>query len=49
MIQCQLKLRMTKAQEKAADQWLYHLGAVYNFAIRKIELNAKDKRATCSF
>jgi transposase len=43
MIQCQLKLRPCKAQEKTCDQWLYHLASVYNFAVRKIELNAKDK------
>ena len=43
MIQCQLKLRPCKSQERICDQWLIHLASVYNFAIRKIELNAKDK------
>src|SRR5208337_5373174 len=43
MIQYQLKLRPCKAQEKTCDQWLFHLASVYNFAVRKIELNAKDK------
>ena len=43
MIQCQLKLRMCKSQEKNAESWLPILGSVYNFAVRKIELNAKDK------
>ena len=43
MIQCQLKLRMCKLQEKNAESWLPILGSVYNFAVRKIELNAKDK------
>ncbi len=43
MVQAQLKLRPCKAQEKTCDQWLFHLASVYNFAIRKIELNAKDK------
>jgi putative transposase len=43
MIQCQLKLRMCKTQEKTAESWLPILGSVYNFAVRKIELNAKDK------
>lgn len=43
MIQYQLKLRPCKAQEKTYDQWLFHLASVYNFAVRKIELNAKDK------
>ncbi len=43
MIQCQLKLRICKSQEKNAESWLPILGSVYNFAVRKIELNAKDK------
>lgn len=43
MVQYQLKLRMCKAQERECERWLYHLGAVYNFAVRKIELNAADK------
>ena len=43
MIQTQLKLRMCKTQEKTAESWLPILGSVYNFAVRKIELNAKDK------
>jgi putative transposase len=43
MIQYQLKLRMTKAQEMTVESWLPILGSVYNFAVRKIELNAKDK------
>jgi putative transposase len=43
VVQYQLKLRMTKAQEKTAESWLPILGSVYNFAVRKIELNAKDK------
>ncbi len=43
MIQTQLKLRMCKTQEKTAESWLPILGSVFNFAVRKIELNAKDK------
>lgn len=43
MTQCQLKLRLCKSQERQIEQWLYHLASVYNFAVRKIELNAKDK------
>jgi putative transposase len=43
MLQYQLKLRPCRAQEQTCDQWLYHLASVYNFAVRKIELNAKDK------
>lgn len=42
MIQCQLKLRLCKTQERQIEQWMFHLGSVYNFAVRKIELNAKD-------
>lgn len=42
MITCQLKLRLNHTQEKTLEAWLPILGAVWNFAIRKIELNAKD-------
>lgn len=42
MIQHQLKLRLTKAQERRLDDWLWVLTGVWNFAIRKIELDAKD-------
>lgn len=43
MIQCQLKLRPCKRQQQTCDQWLIHLASVYNFAIRKIELNHVNK------
>jgi hypothetical protein len=43
MIQHQLKLRLTKAQEQKLETWLFHLTAVWNFAVRKIELNARDR------
>ena len=43
MLQAQLKLRMCKKQEQECERWLVHLASVYNFAVRKIELNAKDK------
>jgi len=43
VIQTQLKLRMCKTQERIAESWLPILGSVFNFAVRKIELNAKDK------
>jgi len=43
MVQYQLKLRMTKAQQAECARWLYHLASVWNWALRKIELNAKDK------
>jgi transposase len=34
---------MCKTQEKTAESWLPILGSVFNFAARKVELNAKDK------
>jgi transposase len=43
MIQCQLKLKLTVKQEKRLDDWLFVLTGVWNWAIRKIELDAKDK------
>ena len=42
MIQRQLKLKLTKAQERELDRWLYHLTSVWNWAIRKIELDGND-------
>lgn len=42
MIQRQLKLKLTKAQEATLNGWLWNLTGVWNFAIRKIELDAKD-------
>lgn len=42
MIQCQLKLRLTKTQERTLGSWLPILGSVWNWACRKIELNACD-------
>lgn len=42
MIQRQLKLRLTKAQEQEFKRWLYHLASVWNWAIRKIELDGRD-------
>jgi putative transposase len=43
MIQAQLKLRLTVRQEQQLEQWLFHLTAVWNWAIRKIELNTQNK------
>ncbi|HTS57355.1 MAG TPA: RNA-guided endonuclease TnpB family protein [Terriglobales bacterium] len=43
MVQYQLKLRVSKTQEKTVESWLPILGSVWNFAIRKMELNAKDR------
>ena len=42
MIQRQLKLRLNARQEGQLTDWLYHLTGVSNWAIRKIELDAKD-------
>lgn len=42
VIQRQLKLKLTKAQERELERWLYHLTSVWNWAIRKIELDARD-------
>lgn len=42
MIQRQLKLKLTKAQEHTLVDWLNNLTGVWNFAVRKIELDAKD-------
>lgn len=43
MIQSQVKLRLTKAQERECERYLYHLASVWNWGLRKIELNAADK------
>ena len=39
----QLKLRLTKEQESKINSWLWNLTGVWNWAIRKIELDAADK------
>ena len=42
MIQRQLKLRLTHRQERQLTDWLWHLTGVWNWAIRKLELDARD-------
>jgi len=42
MIQRQLKLRLNTSQEDQLDTWLFQLTGVWNWAIRKIEQDAKD-------
>ena len=42
MIQRQLKLRLTSQQEHQLTDWLWHLTSVWNWAIRKLELDARD-------
>jgi transposase len=43
MIQRQLKLRLTSKQEHQLTEWLWHLTGVWNWAIRKLELDARDR------
>lgn len=42
MIQKQLKLRLKARQERQLSNWLFQLTGVWNWAIRQIELDAKD-------
>lgn len=42
MIQSQLKLRLNVGQEHTLNEWLFCLTGVWNWAIRKIELNANN-------
>ena len=41
MIQRQLKLKLTKKQETSLLEWLLRLTSIWNWAIRKIELDAR--------
>jgi len=43
MITSTLKLRLNKKQEAALNGWLWNLTGVYNWAVKKIELNAQNK------
>ena len=43
MIQYQLKLKLTKTQERIMSQWLWNLTGIYNWAIRKIKMDAEYK------
>ena len=42
MLQAQVKLRLKVRQETQLNDWLWTLTSVWNFAIRKIEQDAKD-------
>ena len=42
MIVRTLKIRLTPTQEKMFDGWLWNLTGVYNWAVRKVELDARD-------
>lgn len=44
MIQVQLKLRPTKAQERQFQHWLWHLTAVWNWAVKVIEREPRLSR-----
>lgn len=48
MISCTLKLRLRPAQERILGHWLWKLTAVWNWTVRKIELDAHDRQA-CSW
>jgi IS605 OrfB family transposase len=43
MIVRTLKLKLTSKQERKLEQWLFHLTGVWNWGIKKIEANAKNK------
>lgn len=43
MITRELKLKLTCKQEKVLEEYLWKLTGLYNFVLRKIELNAKNK------
>jgi putative transposase len=38
-----IKLKLTKSQENTLETWLNNLTGVYNWGLRKIEVNAQDK------
>ena len=42
MIQRQLKLRLNTSQEQQRTTWLFQLTGLWNWAIRKVELDAQD-------
>jgi len=43
MIVRTIKLKLTSRQEQTLTQWMFHLTGVWNWGIKKIEANAKDK------
>ena len=43
MIVRQLKLKLSKTQKEELEKWLWNLTGVYNWAIRKIGMDARDK------
>lgn len=49
MLTRELKLKLNKTQETKLNQWLWSLTGVYNWTIRKIQLNAQDKIYSSKF
>ena len=43
MIVRKLKLKLNASQERELERWFLSLASVYNFAVRKIELDAKNR------
>jgi putative transposase len=43
MITSTIKLRLNKKQEATLNGWLWNLTGVWNWAVKKMELNARDK------
>lgn len=43
MIIQELKLKLTYKQANELERWMFHLASVYNWGLRKIELNARNK------
>ena len=43
MIAREVKLKLNFTQEKMLNQWLWHLTGVYNWALRRRELNLERK------
>ena len=48
-VQYQLKLSLRPTQERMLNRWLWHLTGVWNWAIRKIEADARDGRYWSAF
>lgn len=43
MVQYQLKLRLNRGQEELLSGWMWNLQAVWNWSVRKIELDSRDR------
>ena len=49
MIQRQLKLKLTAAQQRKCEAWLFRSAGIYNWVIRKIEQDAKGGKYWTAF